>query len=921
MVQNVKPLCFILILGLLVASCVPPKPTPKPPQTEDDFYFSNGEKIPITIALNQIGIVANEGVASEQIEAFASELGLELIREVSESMFILGLSQPLKRDFLTNFTREVKRRGEQLLREAGLVIGDLTPMLLTDEFIALFNPEVTQEQIDELNRSNNVEIVSPDPFVKNQYLFRVIEATRVDALGMANQYHESPLTKFSHPNFWLVLELNGHKPKDPLFGEQWHLDNTGQGGGTADADVDAPLAWNITMGSPGVVIAVLDNGFDLTHEDLAPNLFTNPGEKPKNGKDDDKNGFVDDVNGWDFVGNDPDPSPGSAKDNHGTAVAGIAAARGDNKLGVIGICPYSRFLPIRMCCTNNVQSIANAIAYGASMAQILNNSWGISGIAPTNILNAINDAATKKGRIVFFSAGNESRNTCFAKTNFPATPEMLKLTTRNLNTAITVSSSTNVDKKETGHGFGNCIDLLAPSWGWGSSMGTRGVTTTDRTGTAGYNNSYSKCTGGLKEPTNTNYTNCFTGTSAASPLAAGIAGLVLSANSTLTRVQVQRLLQDTADKIEPGVAAYADNTGFSSPATGVATHSWGRINAFEAVRIAAPVKDGGKDGVDIFIRDNRLDWGNTEQPSNTRFEPTRGFIPHWQSMDIKVDAPPYKPAPKTSVDFDAFVDENPVSGKMNRVYVRVRNRGPVTASNVTVKLHWAFAGTGLPKLPTDFWNKFPGDSKDKTKWHPLSTKTITSLAYSGSSVAGCPGRTQPPCAGVTDAAQIVQFDFKGPKIDPTKKDPNHHCLLVIIDSKQDPINPASKATLVVDKITPNDNNVTHRNVKVEDTSTSKSFSERFFVGNPTDQPVTVVLRLRAPLALEQDWTIELSELGFDSPFVLDQGQQILVTMEVIIPEFNQRGEVTIIQERVDTERPEVMGGMTYQFLSREAELE
>ena len=625
------------------------------------------------------------------------------------------------------------------------------------------------------------------------------------------------------------------------------------------------------------------------------------------------------MSGWDFADNDNDPSPGSASDNHGTAVTGVATARGDNTLGVTGSCPNCRLLPIRRGFGYfSAQQTANCFGYAQTMgAEIITNSWGHTSpsakVLPV-VVNAINNAANA-GCVIFFAAGN-ANTAGWCNASYPS-----------LANVIAVSSSTDHDRREREHAFGNCIDILSPSWwhiGSPSTQGTLAIVTTDRTGTAGYNNTKSlACPSGVTEPapppTNArNYTRCFRGTSAASPLAAGIAGLVLSANSTLTRVQVQRLLQDTADKIEPGVAAYADNTGFSSPATGVATHSWGRINAFEAVRIAAPVKDGGKDGVDIFIRDNRLDWGNTEQPSNTRFEPTRGFIPHWQSMDIKVDAPPYKPAPKTSVDFDAFVDENPVSGKMNRVYVRVRNRGPVTASNVTVKLHWAFAGTGLPKLPTDFWNKFPGDSKDKTKWHPLSTKTITSLAYSGSSVAGCPGRTQPPCAGVTDAAQIVQFDFKGPKIDPTKKDPNHHCLLVIIDSKQDPINPASKATLVVDKITPNDNNVTHRNVKVEDTSTSKSFSERFFVGNPTDQPVTVVLRLRAPLALEQDWTIELSELGFDSPFVLDQGQQILVTMEVIIPEFNQRGEVTIIQERVDTERPEVMGGMTYQFGPREA---
>src|SRR5262249_10177589 len=191
-----------------------------------------------------------------------------------------------------------------------------------------------------------------------------------------------------------------------------------------------------------------------------------------------------------------------------------------------------------------------------------------------------------------------------------------------------VSSSSNQDRKVTGHAFGNCIDILSPTR-WGAldptPTGTLAITTTDRTGTAGYNNTDPDCIGGLSEPANTNYTNCFSGTSSATPLAAGIAGLVLAANPSLSRLEVRRLLQDTADKIEDSVGAYADATGFSSPASGIATHSWGRINAFEAARVAAPVAQGGRGGVDIFLRDNRLDWGNSGRPSNVLLGPTRGF--------------------------------------------------------------------------------------------------------------------------------------------------------------------------------------------------------------------------------------------------------------------------------------------------------
>jgi hypothetical protein len=263
-----------------------------------------------------------------------------------------------------------------------------------------------------------------------------------------------------------------------------------------------------------------------------------------------------------------------------------------------------------------------------------------------------------------------------------------------------------------------------------------------------------------------------------------VAGLILTADNTLTRTQVQQLLQDTADKIEPAVGSYSDINGFSSPASGIATHSWGRLNAFEAVRIAASTASDGKNGVDVFLRDNRLDWGNTEQPSYVVFDSPFGFIGFWESMDIKVDAPnPYQVVPTTSVAFDTLVDETPsaVTGDINRVYVRVRNRGPNTANPVTVKLLWAQFGTALPALPADFWTQFPNDSLMPSNWTPMNcaisattTCTISNLDYSGSSVAGT----------AADAAQIVRFDFPAPVVNPSQ--PNHFCLLAMTDTQSCP---------------------------------------------------------------------------------------------------------------------------------------
>lgn len=142
-------------------------------------------------------------------------------------------------------------------------------------------------------------------------------------------------------------------PNDPLFERQWGFHNTGQTAfinrGTPGADINAPAAWDIDTGSPDVVIAVIDTGVDYLHEDLWENMWTNPGEIPGNRIDDDGNGYIDDVYGYDFAGdlsgnNDSDPMGLS---NHGSHVAGIIAARGNNGIGTAGVCWDARIMALK----------------------------------------------------------------------------------------------------------------------------------------------------------------------------------------------------------------------------------------------------------------------------------------------------------------------------------------------------------------------------------------------------------------------------------------------------------------------------------------------------------------------------------------------------------------------------------------------
>jgi subtilisin family serine protease len=148
-------------------------------------------------------------------------------------------------------------------------------------------------------------------------------------------------------------------PNDTRFSEQWALNNTGQTGGTADADIDAPEAWNLSTGSSSVVVGVIDTGVDYTHPDLAANIWTNPGEIPGDGIDNDGNGFIDDVHGWDFANNDNDPFDDNG---HGTHVSGTIAATGNNNLGVAGVNWNAKIMALKFLDANGSGPTSGAVA-------------------------------------------------------------------------------------------------------------------------------------------------------------------------------------------------------------------------------------------------------------------------------------------------------------------------------------------------------------------------------------------------------------------------------------------------------------------------------------------------------------------------------------------------------------------------------
>ncbi|HKQ52746.1 MAG TPA: S8 family peptidase, partial [Pyrinomonadaceae bacterium] len=227
-----------------------------------------------------------------------------------------------------------------------------------------------------------------------------------DAAAAAAVLRSSGKVDFAEPNYVITADQSG--PDDPRFAEQWALRNDGTGGGHFGSDINAGRGWEQTTGSEKTVVAVLDSGVDFTHPELASNAWANSREKA-NGVDDDKNGFVDDASGWDFVADTRDASD---VQGHGTGVAGIIAAQGNNAAGITGVMWRAALMSLRVldkAGEGDVATAAEAIEYAiANGAQVINCSWGTDG-ASTPLREAISLAA-RRGVVVVTSAGNDGRD-------------------------------------------------------------------------------------------------------------------------------------------------------------------------------------------------------------------------------------------------------------------------------------------------------------------------------------------------------------------------------------------------------------------------------------------------------------------------------------------------------------------------------
>lgn len=337
---------------------------------------------------------------------------------------------------------------------------------------------------------------------------RLPESLSVD--DAISQYSKLDGVEHVQPNFYYQLQLT---PNDAMFGSLWGM-----------TKISAPAAWDITTGSSSVVVANIDTGMRLTHQDLAANIWTNPGEIAGNSVDDDGNGFVDDVNGWDFFFSNTDPPDADPTDEHGhgTHTSGTIGAVGNNLLGVAGVTWNVRIMTIKIYSASGTDTtsamLINAYNYIRLMKErgvnirVTNNSYGGCNEAcgydqaTKDALDAMGNA----GILNVFAAGNSGTNndtTPFYPASYTS-PSVLS-----------VGGTNQTDDRVFNFGA-NSVDLAAPAIG---------VLSTTFASDTSYGNS--------------------SGTSMATPHVAGAAALLSALNPNLSVASLKASLMNGVDAV------------------------------------------------------------------------------------------------------------------------------------------------------------------------------------------------------------------------------------------------------------------------------------------------------------------------------------------------------------------------------------
>lgn len=349
-------------------------------------------------------------------------------------------------------------------------------------------------------------------------------------LTVLQKLRQNPLVEYAQVE--RVLRIDDRVPNDTFYPSQWNL-----------SMINAPKAWDITLGRSDIVIAIADTGINLDHPDLRGKLWINPREIPNNGIDDDGNGYIDDVYGWNFVGNNNNPRDDHG---HGSHVSGIVAASTDNGIGTAGLAWAARVMAVKVGDAQGQISDADAaqgIRYAADNgAKIINLSFGGTGTAlDFAILQEAITYAHDKGSLIVASAGNCGDPATYQQQGCTElSPSIYPAAGQNV---VAVGATDKDNKRASFSEFGPYVDLTAP-----------GV----EIYSAWLNSSYASARG----------------TSQAAPHVAALAALVWTVNPTLKADEVESIMESSA--LDLGTSGRDDQFGY------------GRIDAYRALKATPP---------------------------------------------------------------------------------------------------------------------------------------------------------------------------------------------------------------------------------------------------------------------------------------------------------------------------------------------
>lgn len=367
----------------------------------------------------------------------------------------------------------------------------------------------------------------------------------------------------------VAAALVSPQPDDTFLGQQWYLEA-----------IHARDGWSTVTGSRDIIVAVVDSGVDITHQDLRENIWKNPGEIPGNGTDDDQDGFVDDVHGWNFVASGPDLQPQTSAGGpeeafvHGTAVASMIAAKGNNGIGIAGVAWHARLMPLVVLDEDGygrnedvVRAIRFAVAHGADIINLSLVGYEYDAV----FAEAIRDA-TSRGILIVSAAGNGETETGIDLDETPGYPACDE--GEDQLGKITVTAIDRNGRKMPRANYGSCVDVSAPGTAIFAARPTRDVRDAS-VPAAGYIGSLS-------------------GTSIAAPLVSGLAVLLKAAHPAWRGAEIAARIQETADSVDAENPAYRGMLGRGRVNVGralvedVRTASYGPLMLETSVTSTAP---------------------------------------------------------------------------------------------------------------------------------------------------------------------------------------------------------------------------------------------------------------------------------------------------------------------------------------------